>query len=271
MISLLSIILFNSITLFAIFVIFVRSLWSLFTNVTTIESWEIERHDALIRRARHRGGFLDGPDGTKIRIKKQEFPYDIGILANVAQGMSGGLLTWLWPFTGSTSFHEGLIFPVNGFEGESQELLSRRERLIYSSDTNVTWPPPDPDRMSRKDRFTSPPRAFMHYQDSLSAQEQVKAFQQRQQHDLKRNRQETTSLANDGHHPESFKELHVQLESDRISKAKLETVHPSQNLWRNNEGDNLNDFGVDEDAEFYDEDEVPISQLLRKRKRVVQN
>ena len=118
MISLLSVILFNSITLFALFVLFVRSLWSLFTNITTIESWEIERHNALLRRARPRGGFLDGPDGTKVRIKKQEFPYDIGILANVFQGMGGGLLTWLWPFTGSTSFHDGLIFPVNGFEGE---------------------------------------------------------------------------------------------------------------------------------------------------------
>ena len=112
--------LLNSLTLFALFVLFVRSLWSLSTNVTTIESWEIERHEVLIRRARARGGYLDGPNGVKVRIKKQEFPYDIGIFANIRQGMGGGFLTWLWPFARSLSFSEGLTFDVNGFEGMSR-------------------------------------------------------------------------------------------------------------------------------------------------------
>ena len=53
----------------------------------TIEGWEIERHTALVRRARYLGGFLDGPDGTKVRILKQEYPYDIGLWSNVVQGM----------------------------------------------------------------------------------------------------------------------------------------------------------------------------------------
>jgi palmitoyltransferase len=54
-------------------IIFVRSLWSLGSNTTTIESWEIERHEALLRRARVLGGYLDGPDGVKVRIERQEF------------------------------------------------------------------------------------------------------------------------------------------------------------------------------------------------------
>lgn len=80
----------NSITLFALFVLLVRNIWCLAVNTTTIEGWEIERHRTLLRRARHFGGWLEGPDGSKVRIKKQEFPYDIGIWANIKQGMGTG-------------------------------------------------------------------------------------------------------------------------------------------------------------------------------------
>lgn len=59
-------------------------------NTTTIESWEIERHETLLRRARPFGGFLEGPDGIRVRIIKQEFPYDIGFWKNIKQGMG----TW---------------------------------------------------------------------------------------------------------------------------------------------------------------------------------
>lgn len=36
--------------------------------------------------------------------------------------------------------------------------------------------------------------------------------------------------------------------------------------WRNSDGDRLRDFGVDEDAEFYDEDDIPLAELLKRRK-----
>lgn len=35
--------------------------------------------------------------------------------------------------------------------------------------------------------------------------------------------------------------------------------------WRNSEGERLNDFGVDEDVEFYDEDEVPLAEVMRRK------
>lgn len=79
----------NSFTLFALFILLVRTLWTLGSNTTTIEGWEIERHKTLLRRARHFGGYLDGPGGIKVRIKRQEFPYDIGIWANIKTGMGG--------------------------------------------------------------------------------------------------------------------------------------------------------------------------------------
>ena len=76
-------------TLFVLGILWVRTVWCLGANTTTIEGWEIERHQRLLRRARALGGYLDGPDGVKVRIKKQEFPYDIGIFQNLRQGMGG--------------------------------------------------------------------------------------------------------------------------------------------------------------------------------------
>ncbi len=77
----------NSLTLFAVSTMLVRSIWSLAVNTTTIEGWEIDRHHALLRRARTMGGFVYGPDGTKVLIRRQEFPYDVGIWRNITQGM----------------------------------------------------------------------------------------------------------------------------------------------------------------------------------------
>ena len=90
----------NSITLTALSVLLARTLWQLGANTTTIEGWEIERHKKLLRRARVLGGYLDGPDGIKVKIRKQEFPYDIGIWKNIKQGMGGspnvGILPSTW-------------------------------------------------------------------------------------------------------------------------------------------------------------------------------
>jgi len=35
--------------------------------------------------------------------------------------------------------------------------------------------------------------------------------------------------------------------------------------WRNKEGERLADFGVDEVADFYDEDELPLAELMRRK------
>jgi hypothetical protein len=75
--------------LFMLSILLVRVIWMLALNQTTIEGWEIERHKTLVRRARLYGGFLDGPNGTRIRIQRQEFPYDIGIWQNIREGMGG--------------------------------------------------------------------------------------------------------------------------------------------------------------------------------------
>ena len=79
----------NGFTTFALGILLLRSFWTIGANTTTIETWEIERHATLVRRARVLGGYLEGPGGIRVYIKKQEYPYDIGIWANIKQAMGG--------------------------------------------------------------------------------------------------------------------------------------------------------------------------------------
>lgn len=46
----------------------------------------------------------------------------------------------------------------------------------------------------------------------------------------------------------------------------LSTSTDQTRRWRNKEGERLADFGLDEDAEFYDEDNLPLSEIMRRRK-----
>ena len=107
----------NSLTLFALSILLARNIWCLGGNVTTIEGWEIERHETLVRRARKLGGYLYGPDGMRISLQRQEFPYDIGIYSNIRQGMGSNHFFWIWPLASTPSNESGLIFETNGFEG----------------------------------------------------------------------------------------------------------------------------------------------------------
>jgi palmitoyltransferase len=110
----------NSLVLFGLILLLGRSIWGLALNITTIESWEVERHHALLRRARVLGGQLDGPDGTKIRLEHQEFPWDVGIWSNIRQAMgTWNLLAWGWPFAGSPTINSGLVYEHNEIDGMS--------------------------------------------------------------------------------------------------------------------------------------------------------
>ncbi len=173
LIHLLLLCLTNGLTLFALSILLIRTVWSLTLNTTTIEGWEIERHAALVRRARVQGGYAYGPDGVKVRITRQEFPYDVGLWKNVRQGMGGSsnvslawrnwgravadgiyaakqVLSWFWPFATTPSVESGLAFEVNGFEGTSTVKEAVSSYSSHPSDPSLPWPPVDPERMPRK-------------------------------------------------------------------------------------------------------------------------
>ncbi|OMP87619.1 Palmitoyltransferase pfa4 [Diplodia seriata] len=246
----------NSLTLFGVGIMTLRFGQMFGQNVTTIESWEIERHETLVNRARYLGGQLEAPDGKRVRIKKQEFPYDIGIFANMAQAMgTGNPLAWLWPLAATPPNETGLNFEVNGFE-----------------DLSVTWPPPDPDRMPRPKRTFNPEDAFTHSVPDYDDQQAMVDFKRRQEEDLKRWQSPGLQRRRPFHkrigngpagREGSFDPGDETASEDEGDGSGDES---GEEAWRNSEGERLRDFGVDEEAEFYDEDDVPLSELMRRRK-----
>ena len=120
----------NTLALLFMGLLLVHNIWTLGANVTTIESWEIERHDSLVRRAKRNGGYLDGPDGIRVRIRHQEFPFDIGFVKNIYQGMGTSPLWWLWPLAPTPSNESGLSFETNGFDGDVSCQIRGRLSLI---------------------------------------------------------------------------------------------------------------------------------------------
>lgn len=239
----------NSVTLLLLLILFATTVWSLGGNVTTIESWEIERHSRLLRRSRVFGGYLDGPNGVKIRIQKQEFPYDVGIWTNFVQGMGSQFpLAWFWPFA-ATRADTGLEFQTNGFE-----------------DPAKSWPPPDPDRMPRFQSLRDPNEAFTYPNTPLSNYDEIEAFRARQQNDIDR-RQNQPELR----HRKPFHERVRNSTDDVTHNDGMENNTPSgsdsgEEGWQDSGGNRLKDYGVDEEIEFYDEDDIPISELLLRRK-----
>ena len=251
-------------TLFALALLLARNIWTLGVNVSTIEGWEIERHETLLRRAKVLGGYLDGPDGTKVKITRQEYPYDIGIYQNIRQGMGGSFIFWLWPFAATPSLESGLEFETNGFEGKYMLQYPKNIPLMVIDPTQ-SWPPPDPDRMPRLPRTTNG-RPFTYKEDSRSNREQIDAFRRRQEEDLKRFHH-TESLIRRKPFHERYKDTsQAQRESPRLLDGD-NAFDGGEEAWRNSEGERLGDFGVDEDIEFYDEDDIPLAKLLLEQRK----
>lgn len=240
----------NSLTLFAVGILALRNLWVLSINVTTIEGWEIERHRTLLRRARHFGGYLQTPDGQSVRIKKQEFPYDIGIWRNICQGMGSKYpIMWFNPFAPTPSVQSALWFEVNGFEDEG-----------------TVWPPPDPDRSyKRVERVEG--EAFVFEGEKLGAEETVKAFRARQAEDVVRRRKPFVERLEERVERDDDEYEYGEDASEGEEEEEKYGEGEGEEGWRNSEGERLQDYGVDEDVEFYDEqeDETPLAELMARR------
>ncbi|SMY24446.1 unnamed protein product [Zymoseptoria tritici ST99CH_1A5] len=260
----------NSLILFALTLLLGRTIWSLSVNTWTIEGWEIERHHTLLRRARVLGGYLEGPDGVKVQIQHQEFPWDVGICRNICQGMgSGNPLAWFWPFASSPSVASGLSFEHNEID-----------------DPSKPWPPPDPDRLFKK--VERQPILG----DGFTKSWDIDEFKRRQAADISRytdaddeyvvrrrpfrERLEAVSSQDRERNHYDYDEA-AELDDDEYGsdsdqpRARGDWSEDAngegEEAWRNKEGERLADFGVDEVADFYDEDDVPLAELIRRRKQ----
>lgn len=192
----------------------------------------------------------------RIKIRKQEFPYDVGILDNMRQGMGSIPLLWLWPFAATPSNDSGLNFETNGFEGTLCFELKYSTKMLLT-DPLSSWPPLDPDRMPRSSNRPAFEQPFVYDEDSSTTQMNVKAFRKRQNEDIKRYNEGTTTSRR------PFNERYSRNESFTFPSTGFDDPGSRKEGWRDSDGDRLDDFGVDEDAEH--EDDVPLARLLRRR------
>lgn len=234
MVHLFVLVLVNSITLFALSILLVRSIYSLAINTTMIESWEIERHEALVDRARRTGGYVYANE-QKMKVERQEFPYDVGIWTNICEGMGTNIVPlWFLPFGGAPDIKKAARYEVNGFEDESK-----------------SWPPLDPDKMPRNWRPSA--EEVREYE---SRGEEIEAFKRRQQKDYERWGGKTENRV---------KEIN-DLDDEDEYESEYEEGIDGEEGWTNSEGDRLRDYGVDEEAEVMADDDIPLGELLRRRK-----
>ena len=237
----------NTLTLFVVGIMLCRWVYALATNVMTIESWEIERHAQLVRRARVLGGYLDGPDGIRVKIEHHEYPYDIGIWSNICQGMgTANPIAWFWPFASSVKT-DGLCFETNGFEEPGQ-----------------SWPPPDPDRMPRLSRTTDELKGSSYLDQALNMEDEKEAFRRRQQVDFAR-RGVPNGVLRRKPFTQRFDRNNEPVDDDYLSDDANDEI--GEEGWKDSGGNRLEDYGVEEDVEFYDEDDVPLAELLRRREQ----
>lgn len=284
---------------FALVILLVTTLRGWALNVTMIEGWEQERHDAVLLRSR-RAGWWSGDGGGKVKIERVEFPYDIGFFANMAQAMgTRNILTWFDPLIGGGPKVSREVGKGTGWEWEENGF----------NDREGMWPPADPEKLRRAAEVAAgggkgwPGSAAARQEAELvdkrwaSPQEEMAAFRARQEMDLRRRRGTSgviAELAEDeeiedleeydyidedsggsgGGYYDDDEEEEEEGEGGAPSDRAVPVI-PGQGYyergfdgepgWTNSEGDRLRDFGVDEDVEDDDED-VPLGELLRRRK-----
>lgn len=105
------------------------------------------------------------------------------------------------------------------------------------------------------------------------SREQIEAFRRRQREDLRRFEKGTMPLDPRKlfHEREAAEEHgnHSQSQREIQSRHSTSSDHSSigEETWRDAAGDRLNDFGVDEKVEFYDEDDMPLARFVERQNR----
>lgn len=275
-------VLVNGLTVFALGLLLFTTVRGWVFNSTMIEDWEVERHEAVLGRMvdyedDEDGGGGDGgrgfwgDDGAALRqrLERIEYPYDLGVFANMAQAMgTRNVLRWFLPvFGGAPVINNETPGKGAGWEWEENGF----------NDLPGLWPPPDPEKMrqARQGPWPGAAQRLEERYDAYQTPEEVKAaFARRQEEDAMRRRR--------AHTQQAYQQSRIIAELEEVDGPGVgndddgsdgyEVV--SKPLWTNSEGDRLWDYGVDEDVEeeiipAREEDEdVPLAELLRRRKVV---
>ena len=144
-----------------------------------------------------------------------------------------------------------------------------------STGPEKSWPPPDPDRSVRFTKPVDPSSAFTQSMDPVD-------FRKRQEADLLR--QSLNAFASDvsvkrrqpfhlrygehgmqGRYSDGYESVRPD-NPDDLDEDDDSVASEGEEGWRNSEGERLADFGVEEDLEFYDEDDVPLAELVKAKR-----
>ena len=139
-------------------------------------------------------------------------------------------------------------------------------QILILKDPSLSWPPPDPDRIPRMRRYPEMGDAFTHHEDQTSKEDFIGSFRRRQQEDFRRFQSSQSQF----YRRKPFHDRYNIKEEDAedVPDSGSGGSNAGEEGWRNSEGDRLGDFGVEEEVEFYDEDDVPLAELLRRRKKL---
>ncbi|KAI0001242.1 zf-DHHC-domain-containing protein [Xylariaceae sp. FL0662B] len=314
----------TGVTALALGVMLATTLQAWAFNTTMIESWEISRHEAALeRRDGADDAWWSAPAEDRLRLEPVEFPYDVGVFANMAQaiGTSNPLL-WFWPFAGGPTVAPWRPlrdfdpnFDSDGRSSNADATALQGVGWTYEenglNDREGMWPPPDPDKLRHDRAWRGRRRSaerrrraeFEQEHASTSPEEQRDAFRRRQARDLRRWEQHGSVLreleeevedydfvdeAYDHHNAPSASSY--PYDPDRPMTTGVDDgggsrQHPASGGWVNADGEKLGDFGVDEEAEGSDgarlfdgdegreeedededEEDIPLAELIRRRR-----
>jgi palmitoyltransferase len=120
--------------------------------------------------------------------------------------------------------------------------------------------------MPRRVREYDPNNAFLHDEGRAYGLTEIEAFRLRQLEDLKRFQDKESTIRRRQFH-KRYESTTSKDEIKQLPDTDLAADEEGEEAWRNAEGDRLADFGVDEEAEFYDDENVPLAELMRRRKQ----
>lgn len=129
----------------------------------------------------------------------------------------------------------------------------------------MSWPPPDPDRIPIP--ASAKPPSNMSMPTYATIQDEIDAFNHRKQEDMKRFQQSPGLQRRKPFYDRYKTRDKAQSDSDEPETDSEGYSDEGEEAWRNAEGERLRDFGVDEEAEFYDEEDVPLGVLIERRKQ----
>lgn len=64
---------------------------------------------------------------------------------------------------------------------------------------------------------------------------------------------------------DQYEDPNVSFSENELS-SQDESNYEGEESWRNADGERLEDFGVDEDIDFYDEDNIPLAELMERKR-----